>query len=184
MLAGVDPKTVRRYAQMRDTGRPVDERVRRPKLIDLFMPKIEEWVERSQGKVLADKLHERLVLLGFTGDERATRRAVTVAEERWRAGHRRTHRPWITEPCLWLQFDWGWGPKVPGPDGSERETMLFCPWLARSRFRVVLPTRDRTLPTLISCLDGTLRAIGAFESWNEEVSSIPQAADPAGPDDP
>ncbi|MEV8063975.1 hypothetical protein AB0P37_48225 [Streptomyces antimycoticus] len=40
-LAGVDPKTVRRYARMRDTGRPVDAAVVRPKLIDPFMPKIE-----------------------------------------------------------------------------------------------------------------------------------------------
>lgn len=79
---GVDPKTARRYARMRDAGRPVDERVRRPTLIDPFMPKIEEWVERSQGKVRADKLRERLVLLGFTGDERTTRRAVAVAKER------------------------------------------------------------------------------------------------------
>ena len=96
-------------------------------MIDPFMPKIEEWVDRPQGTVRADKLHERLQLLGFAGDERTTRRAVARAKERWRAGHRRTYRPWITEPGLWLQFDWGWAPKVPGPgSGSERETLLFC----------------------------------------------------------
>jgi len=31
-------------------------------------------------------------------DERTTRRAVAEAKARWRAGHRRTYRPWITEP--------------------------------------------------------------------------------------
>jgi transposase len=180
-LAGVDPKTVRRYARMRDTGRPVDAAIVRPKLIDPFMPKIEEWVERSQGKVRADKLHERLVLLGFTGDERTTRRAVARAKERWRAGHRRTYRPWITEPGLWLQFDWGWGPKVPGPDGAdERETLLFCAWLAWSRFRVVIPTWDRTLPTVVSCLDSTLRAIGGAPAYvltdNEKTMTIDRVA--------
>jgi hypothetical protein len=72
---------------------------------------------------------------------------VARAKERWRAGHRRTYRPWITEPGLWLQFGWGWGPKVPGPGGGgERETLLFCAWLAWSRFRVVIPVWDRTCP--------------------------------------
>ena len=54
---------------------------------------------------------------------------------------------------MWLQWDWGKGPPVPGPDGTLRDTLLFCAWLAWSRFRVVLPAWDRTLPTLIACLD-------------------------------
>ncbi|MFF3733301.1 IS21 family transposase [Streptomyces sp. NPDC002476] len=180
-LAGVDPKTVRRYARMRDTGRPVTGPVRRPKMIDPFMPKIEEWVERSGGKVRADKLHERLQLLGFTGDARTTRRAVAKAKEAWRAGKLRTYRPWITEPGLWLQFDWGWGPKVPGPgSGEPRETLLFCAWLAWSRFRVVIPTWDRTLPTLVTCIDSTLRAIGGAPTYaltdNEKTVTIDRVA--------
>ncbi|MEU7283454.1 IS21-like element helper ATPase IstB [Streptomyces sp. NPDC045431] len=180
-LAGVDPKTVRRYARMRDAGRPTGGPVSWPKVIDPFMPKIEEWVERSQGTVRADKLHERLQLLGFAGDERTTRRAVAKAKERWRAGHRRTYRPWITEPGLWLQFDWGCGPKVPGPGGgSERETLLFCAWLAWSRFRVVIPVWERTLPTVISCLDSTLRAIGGAPTYvltdNEKTMTIDRVA--------
>ena len=28
-------------------------------------------------------------------------------EQAVRDGHRRGYRPWITEPGLWLQFDWG-----------------------------------------------------------------------------
>ncbi|MFB7128255.1 IS21 family transposase [Kitasatospora sp. NPDC056273] len=164
-LAGVDPKTVRRYARMRDMGVSETARSVRPKLIDPFVPKIEEWVERSQGLVRADKLHERLQLLGFTGDERTTRRAVAAAKERYRAGKRRTYRPWITEPGLWIQVDWGWGPKVPGLDGEPRQTLLFCAWLAWSRYRVVIPTWDRTLATLISCLDATLRQIGGVPTY-------------------
>ena len=115
-LCDADPKTVRRYAQARDAGRPVNAPVRRPKLIDPFLEKIEEWVERSEGKVRADIVHDRLAAMEFAGDERTTRRAVAAAKARWRAGHRRTYRPWITEPGLWLQWDWGKGPLVPGPD--------------------------------------------------------------------
>lgn len=68
--------------------------VARPKLIDPFLDKIEEWVERSEGKVRADKVHERLVPMGFAGNERTTRRAVAAARARGRAGHARTYRPW------------------------------------------------------------------------------------------
>ncbi|ELB94074.1 integrase catalytic subunit, partial [Rhodococcus wratislaviensis IFP 2016] len=64
-LAGVDPKTVRRYVAARDAGMPVTGPSRRPRIIDDHLPKIEEWVERSKGKVRADIVHERLVALGF-----------------------------------------------------------------------------------------------------------------------
>jgi hypothetical protein len=164
-LAGVDPKTVQRYVDARDAGRPLDGTAARSRLIDAFLPKVEEWVERSQGRIRADVVHERLVPLGFAGNERTTRRAVAEVKASWDAGRRRTYRPWITEPGLWLQFDWGYGPTVPGPDGTPRRTLLFCAWLAWSRFRVVIPTWDRTLGTLISCLDATLRAIGGAPTY-------------------
>nr|WP_072951753.1 IS21 family transposase [Rhodococcus koreensis] len=164
-LAGVDPKTVRRYVAARDAGMPVTGPSRRPRIIDEHLPQIEQWVERSKGKVRADIVHERLVALGFDGTERTTRRAVAEAKAAWRAGHRRTYRPWITEPGLWMQFDWGAGPKVPGPGGILRSTLLFCAWLAWSRYRVVIPVWDQTLPTLIACLDATVRRFGGVPTY-------------------
>ena len=180
LLCDADPKTVRRYARARDLGRPVAAAVARPRLIDPFLDKIEEWVERSEGKVRADIVHERLVPMGFAGNERTTRRAVAAVKARWRAGHRRTYRPWLTEPGLWLQWDWGKGPRVPGPGGALRETLLFCAWLAWSRFRVVLPVWDRTLPTLIGCLDATLRRVGGVPVYaltdNEKTVTVEHVA--------
>lgn len=179
-LCGADPKTIRRYALARDLGRPLSRPAPRPKLIDPFLEKIEEWVERSQGKVRADIVHDRLVPMGFTGNERSTRRAVAEAKARWNAGHRRTYRPWITEPGLWIQWDWGKGPLVPGPDGRPRETLLFCAWLAWSRYRVVIPVWDRTLPTLINCLDTMLRRIGGVPVYaltdNEKTVTVDHVA--------
>ena len=179
-LAGVDPKTVRRYVAARDKGRPLDAPVQRPKLIDPYLPKIEELVETSEGAVRADVVHERLVAMGFTGDERTTRRAVAVVKQGWRNGHRRQYRPWITEPVLWLQFDWGVGPVVFGPDGRPRPTLLFCAWLAWSRFRVVLPTWDRKLGTLLTCLDTTLRRLGGAPTYaltdNEKTVTVEHVA--------
>ncbi|MBP0656899.1 IS21 family transposase, partial [Mycobacterium tuberculosis] len=54
-------------------------------MLDEYMPKIEEWVERGNGKVRADIVHERLVAMGFTGTERTTRRAVAQVKAAWRA---------------------------------------------------------------------------------------------------
>ena len=93
-LCKADPKTIRRYAQARDLGRPATAPAPRVKLIDPFLEKIEEWVDRSKGKVRADISHDRLVAMGFTGTERTTRRAVSAAKARWRAGNIRTYRPW------------------------------------------------------------------------------------------
>jgi hypothetical protein len=69
----VDPKTVRRYVAARDEGRPVTGPSRRPRILDPYLAKIEELVDRSQGKVRADVIHERLRAVGFTGDECTTR---------------------------------------------------------------------------------------------------------------
>ncbi len=179
-LAGVDPKTVRRYVAKREAGEPVDERVQRPKLIDPFLPKIEELVETSEGVVRADVVHERLVAMGFTGDERTTRRAVASVKAGYAEGHRRRYRPWITEPGLWLQFDWGVGPIVFGPDGRPRPTLLFCAWLAWSRFRVVIPTWDRKLGTVLTCLDTMLRQVGGAPTYgltdNEKTVTVEHVA--------
>ena len=154
-LAGCDPKTVRHWVARRDQGLPVAGPARRERLIDPFLDKVEEWVDRSKGQMRADKVHERLVAVGFEGDERTTRRAVAEAKARWREGKRRTYRPWITEPGMWCQFDWGVGPLVPWAGGPPRATLLFCLWLAWSRFRVA-PIRDKTMPTVFAALDVTL----------------------------
>ncbi|HET9253847.1 MAG TPA: IS21 family transposase, partial [Pseudonocardiaceae bacterium] len=179
-LAGCDPKTVRRLVGLRDRGLLVTGPGRRERLIDPFADKVEEWVERSRGKVRADVVHERLVAVGFEGDERTTRRAVAELKARWRAGHRRTYRPWITEPGMWCQFDWGVGPMVPWAGGPARQTLLFCLWLAWSRFRVVIPAWDRTLPTLLACLDTALRRLGGAPAYaltdNEKTVTVEHIA--------
>ena len=46
----------------------------------------------------------------------------------------------IPEPGMWLQYDFGDGPWIGG-----RPTVLFCAWLAWSRFRVVIPLWDQPL---------------------------------------
>ncbi len=159
-LAGCDRKTVERYIGLRDAGRDPLGRAVRARLIDAYRDKVEELVERSNGKVRADVVHERLRALGYRGNERTTRRAVRKAKIGYRQGHRRTYRPWIPEPGMWLQFDWAWGPLV-----GLRQTYLFCTWLAWSRFRVVVPTWDRTLGTVLIGLDRTLRAVGGVPTY-------------------
>jgi transposase len=171
-LVGCDHKTVGHWVRARDAvggGLPVAVRPR-PR-VDAFAEKIDEWVARSRGKVRADVCHERLVAMGYQGSERTTRRAVAEAKRRWRAEHGRRTRPWVVEPGLWMQWDYGDGPVVDG-----RKTVLFCAWLAWSRFRVVIALWDRSLPSVVMALDRTLRAFGGAPTYaltdNEKTVSI------------
>ncbi len=75
-LAGCSHHTVKHYVDRRAAGGELDKAAARPQLIDEYLPKVEEWVERSKGKVRADKAHEKLVAMGYKGSERTTRRAV------------------------------------------------------------------------------------------------------------
>lgn len=175
-LAGCDPKTVGRYVAKRDSAASPFERSRRPRLIDPYLEKIEELVERSGGRVRADVVHDdHIVPMGFAGDERTTRRAVAVAKAAFAAGRRRTYRPWVPEPGMWAQFDWAKGPDVCG-----RPTCLFCGWLAWSRFRVVIPTWDRTLGTVLACIDAMLGRFGAAPTYlltdNERTVTVDRVA--------
>jgi hypothetical protein len=174
-LAGCDHHTVRRYVQLRGQGVDPTERAVRSKLIDDFLPKVEELVERSRGRVGADAVHKKIAAMGFTGTDRTTRRAVAAAKESYRAGNRRVFRPWIPEPAMWMQWDWGEGPRIDG-----RRTSLWCAWLAWSRFRVVIPVLDKTLPTVAACLDTTFRTLGGVPTYcltdNEKTVTVEHVA--------
>lgn len=174
-LAGCSHNTVARLVAERDAGGDGPPRVTRRLLIEALLPKIEEWVDRSKGKIRADKVHEKLVLMGFAGSERTSRRAVAQVKRNYRAGRVRVHRPWVTEPGLWLQYDFGDGPVIDG-----RKTVLFCAWLAWSRFRVVIALRDRTIPSVFAALDSTFRLLGGAPTFvltdNEKSVTVEHVA--------
>jgi transposase len=161
LLAGVDHHTVRRYVAARDSGLDLTVTpVERQRVSDPFADKILEWIDRSQGRVRADVVHERLVAMGYEGSERTTRRVVSALKVEWQNDHRRVFKPWIPEPGLWLQWDYGAGPSVAGV-----RVVLFCAWLAWSRFRVIIPLADKTLPSVISALDRCFRIIGGVPTY-------------------
>jgi transposase len=161
-LAGCSHHTVESYVKRRDAGllAAPTERVERSKLVDPFLSKIEEWVERSGGRIRGDVVFDKLEPLGFEGSDRTVRRAVAAVKADYRAGRRRVYRPWITEPGMWAQWDWGHGPQV-----GDRQTYLWCAWLAWCRLRVVVPTWDKTLPTVIGCLDRAMRVFGGAPTY-------------------
>lgn len=158
-LCGVDHHTVARVVAERATGCAGTSAIR-PKRSDAYADKIEEWIDKSTGKVRADVVHERLVAMGYEGSERTTRRVVAALKAAWRREHHRVYKPWIPEPGLWLQYDFGTGPKVQG-----EKTLLFCAWLAWSRFRVILALHDRKMPSVIAAIDQTLRTIGGAPTY-------------------
>lgn len=175
-LAGCSHHTVARYVAMRDAGGlPGEGPERRERLIDPFLPKIEEWVERSDAKIRADVAFDKLVALGFAGSDRTARRAVAEVKANYRHGRRRVYRPWIPEPGMWAQWDWGDGPMI-----GDRKACLFCAWLGWSRHRVVIPTWDRRLPTLIGCVDRAMRVWGGAPTYwltdNEKTVTVDHVA--------
>ncbi len=174
-LTGCSHHTVARHVAARDVGEPIAEPAYRGRVTDEFLPKIEEWVEASKGKIRADKAHDKLVALGYAGSERSTRRAVAQVRAAYRFGRVRVHRPWITEPGMWLQYDFGDGPVIDG-----RKTVLFVAWLAWSRSRVVIPLRDRTAPTVFAALDRTFRILGGAPTYvltdNEKTVTVSHIA--------
>ena len=159
-LAGVDPHTVRARVAARAAGVDPAARLVRPKQTDPFADKVTEWIELSKGRIRADRVHEKLVAMGYVGSERTTRRVVAALKAEWRRDSARSYKPWIPEPGLWCQWDYGEGPLVAGV-----RSVLFCAWLAWCRHRVVLALRDKTLPSVIAALDESFRRWGGAPSY-------------------
>lgn len=175
-LAGCSHHTVGRYVAAREAGRLVPgSPAVRPSVIDPFLVKVEELVERSKGKVRADVVHGKLVAMGYAGSERTTRRAVAQVKSAYVSGRRRVFRPWVPEPGMWAQYDFGHGPVVGGAS-----TVLFCLWLAWSRFRVVLPLLDKAQPTVFAAVDVALRRVGGVPTYlltdNEKTVTVEHVA--------
>ncbi|MCH7670496.1 MAG: IS21 family transposase [Acidobacteria bacterium] len=159
-LCGVDHHTVKRYVAARSAGLDPAKAVVRGSVSDPFSEKIVEWIEASQGRVRADVVHRKLEAMGYEGSERTTRRVVAALKQNWVHEHRRGYKPWIPEPGLWLQWDYGEGPRI-----GDARTHLFCAWLAWSRFRVILPMWDKKMPSVITALDRCFRIIGGIPTY-------------------
>ncbi len=175
-LAGCSHHTVARYVAGREQGRPEPGAAARPaSVIGPFLEKLAELVERSQGKVRADVAHEKITAMGYVGSERTTRRAVAALKRAYAAGRRRVHRPWVAEPGMWAQYDFGDGPQVCGV-----ATVLFCFWLTWSRFRVIVPLLDRTWPSVAGAVDVALRRCGGAPTYlltdNEKTVTVEHVA--------
>jgi hypothetical protein len=54
-----------------------------------------------------------------------------------------------------LQYDFGDGPRICGV-----KTILLMAWLAFSRFRIIIPLRDITPPSVFAALDRCFRILG------------------------
>ncbi len=63
-----------------------------------------------------------------------------------------------------------------GPVVDAYATVLFCAWPAWSRYRVVLPLRDKTLPSVAMALDRALRRFDGCPTYaltdNERAVSV------------
>ena len=60
--------------------------------------------------------------MGFVGSERTTRRVVARLKHEYVRSTHRIYKPWVTEPGMWLQFDYGKGPVV----GRSADHAVLC----------------------------------------------------------
>src|SRR5260370_2941164 len=98
-LCGVDHHTVARVVAARTLGAELgDETPVRSKVAEAFADKIVEWIERSNGRVRADVVHDKLVTMGYQGSERTTRREGVGRRGADGEGCRQRYRPEHTEP--------------------------------------------------------------------------------------
>ena len=98
-LIGCDHHTVARYVAARAAGLDPSTDIDRPTVPEPFVDKINEWIDRSDGRIRADVVHEKLEAMGYPGSERTTRRVVAALKEQWRrvvaSGlHAVDHRTW------------------------------------------------------------------------------------------
>lgn len=174
-ICGVSHNTVRSYVKARQEGVQAPVARRRGRITDPFLPQMKSLVEQSRGKIRGDVVHGKLVDQGYAGSIRTTRYVLAGLKSKYRAQNTRVHRPWIVEPGLWLQWDYGDGPVV---DGAK--TVLFVAWLAYSRFRIVIPLRDKTMPSVFAALDRSFRLIGGVPTYvltdNEKTVTIEHVA--------
>ena len=174
-LAGCEPKTVAHSVARRDAGQlGTGLAAQREKPIDPYQEKIEEWMDQSHGKIRP-----------MWPTKSSCPWAMAVRSARpgtpWQTPGGPTgpatgvFRPWVAEPGLWFQWDYGDGPVVAG-----LRAVLFCAWLAWSRFRVVLPLRDKTLPSVIGAVDAALRRFGGCPTYgltdNEKTVTVEHVA--------
>ena len=112
-------------------------------------------MERSNGRIRGDVVFDKLVALGFDGSDRTVRRAVAGGEVELagRAGGACIGRGSPSRGCGRS------GTGATARRSPAGQTYLFCAWLAWCRFRVVIPVWDKTLPTVIACLDRSMRAV-------------------------
>ena len=75
-------------------------------MTDPFVDKIDERVDRSDDRILANVVHEKLTAMSYRGSERTTRRVVGALKEKWRPTSHRVYLPSITEPGWWWQWDY------------------------------------------------------------------------------
>ena len=159
---GCSPNTVKRLVQLRNAGElgRREQQQKRPKSIDKFFFLIEEAVDKSKGKIRADRIHVRLKLLGYPGSMRTTRRAVAKAKRAFKKANQRIYWPWIPEMGKWAQYDFSDGPVIEG-----KKSTLFHFYLPFSKVRIVRWIPDQSLPNVFMALDYCFRHIGGIPAY-------------------
>lgn len=150
-------KTVRRVIEARKRGEFESKaRAKRAKNTDEVEALIKSRVDKTDGKITAERLLAEVRAAGYKGSDRNLRRAVREAKA---ALYRRRaiasgRRPGVWTPGQTLLIDWGDG----GDDAPGLQ--VFCAVLAWSRFRFVRFATDQKQTTTLGLLAECFEELG------------------------
>jgi hypothetical protein len=144
-------------------------------LIEEFLVKVEEWMDRSEGRIRADVVPTSWWRWGSPAPSAPPAGWSPQRGRRGGPGTGGWFRPWVPEPGLWLPFDWGDGPKIAG-----RKTLLSARgWPGHGSAWWSRPGTGRC-PTLLGWLDTTLRRLGGARTYaltdNEKTVTVEHIA--------
>jgi len=151
---GISRKTARRLLGVTPPAPPGTGSAHRVSVLDAYLPKIRELIERTP-EMTAPAMLERLRPLGYTG-------AVSVLRDRMRALRPRpVHEAFLTlkfEPGEAVQVDWAdFGFALPG---CPRRVSAFVMAMCHSRMLYIEFTLSQRTGTFLRCMERALRFFG------------------------
>lgn len=152
-LCGTNHKTVKRVVdkfEADQAGVSPPARAERDHNYDAVSELVAVRVEKSQGRISAERLLPIARTAGYDGSDRSFRRLIAEAKRLWRSDNHRGRRPAVWIPGVYLVIDWA----------TVGGLHLVCAVLAYSRWRFAAFATDEKATTTMGLIAEALAGVG------------------------
>lgn len=175
-LAGIDPKTIRKYLRGDATAPRYGPRPPRPSKLDRFKPYIEQRLRAGvwNAVVLLGELRRR----GYSGGYTILKDYLQPLRE---AGRTVAVRRFETPAGRQAQLDWGYLGEIED-NGRKRKLWAFVFTLGHSRAMMAAAAVDQKLPTLLRLYEEAFRQLGGVprEILYDRMKTVVEGTDERG----